>query len=97
MPFSEQFFLSISQTSKAELVRLKSSYVGTIQELREEDNLFNLLDTLFYNIPIGEFGNINPDRKKIDRIAEEGGCKSMTCNEIMKAVDAFAEAIASFV
>lgn len=61
---SEQFFISISESSKVELVRLKSSYVGTIQELKDEENLFNLLEILFYNIPIREFGNINPNRKK---------------------------------
>jgi len=97
LPFSEQYFLSMSKSSQAELIRLKSSYVGTVQELTKEDNLLNLLEILFYNIPIGEFGNINPDRKKIDRIAEEGGCKSMTRNEIIKAVDTFTAAIASSV
>lgn len=92
-PLPEQ--LSILQSSTAEILRLKSSYGGLIHELQTENNVFELLQILFHNIPIGEFGNINLDRGIIDRIAEEGGCKSMTSNEIMKALDTFIEAISS--
>jgi hypothetical protein len=94
VPMSERFY--ISESSVAELARLKSSYVDRVPELKNENNHFEQLKILFYNIPVGEFGNINADRKKIDRIAEQGGCNSMTCNEIMKALDAFTEAAASW-
>lgn len=95
VPLPEQ--VHILQNSVAEILRLKSFYGGAIPELQTEDNVFELLQILFHHIPIGEFGNINPHRRIIDRIVEKGGCKSMTSNEITKALDAFIEAISSSV
>lgn len=90
-PLPEDFH--ISNNSITELARLKSSYVSTVQDLRNVDNQFEQLKILFYNIPIGELGDINPDRNKIDHIAEEGGCTSMTRDEIIQAIDTFTKAI----
>lgn len=91
VPFAKLFH--INKDDKEAVQSLKEKYKSLIPKLRNEDNYFELLKILFYNIPLGSLGEINPDRKLIDKISERGGCESMTYFEILEAVDKFSDAI----
>jgi hypothetical protein len=91
IPFPEKFGISPQNVSK--LKNLKLKYIDTIEGLRSEDNNYELLRILYYGIPVGELGKVNEDRKTIDQIVQDGGCKSMTSNEILKSVDDFFVAV----
>jgi hypothetical protein len=91
IPFPGEFH--IEERNVKAIEELKKSYQDEIVELQDEDNVYNLLRILFYRIPIGELGNMNQDRRKIDKILEAGGCRSMTANEIIAATDEFVAAV----
>jgi hypothetical protein len=91
VPFPEDFH--IAKTNVTKIYELKEKYKETITELHNENNQFNLLRILFYNIPIGELGKLNPDRQEVDEIVEAGGCPSMSPDEILAAIDQFLVAV----
>jgi hypothetical protein len=64
-------------------------YKPLYPDLTNSPNYFERLRGLYYRIPLGEANKVNPDRKKIDRIAEKGGCDSMTIREIGKIMQSF--------
>ena len=91
IPFPER--LHLERTNVEIINQLRYKYKDDIKELEAEVNAYNLLRILFYGVPIGELGSVNPDRKKIDRILEAGGCISMTADEIIVATDEFIVAV----
>ena len=91
IPFPEDFHIVKTNTTK--IYELKEKYKETITELHNENNQFNLLRILFYNISIGELGKLNPDRQEIDKIVEAGGCPSMSPDEVLAAIDQFIVAV----
>ena len=95
VPLPKQFFI---QAADARVLRqLTDVYKASIPLLAKENNQFEQLQLLFYNIPIGSLGQINNDRRLIDKIAEQGGCKSMSREEILTAIDQFAQAVVNSV
>lgn len=85
--------IQIAERDVEDLKRMRFAYQPVIPGLAVEENCFNHLRLLFYGIPIGRMGEIHRDRKKIDEIAERGGCPSMTRGEIFQGVDAFSLAV----
>ncbi|NQV16523.1 hypothetical protein HQ531_13760 [bacterium] len=50
-------------------------------------NRWDQLFALFYRIPFGKVGEVNPERDIIDKITERSGGRSMEPDHIIKAVD----------
>lgn len=88
LPMSELFQISEHDTQNVRI--LAKQYEKSLPQIKGINNLYEQLEFLFYNIPIGNLGSISADRMEIDSIAERGGCRSMTLREIIKAVDDFA-------
>jgi hypothetical protein len=86
-PLPESFKISIENIT--ELESLRNKYQNENPQLRELENPFVLLTNLFYSIPVGEIKNKNPDRTAIDKIAEIGGCDSLSAAEIINVIDEF--------
>lgn len=93
IPLPEKMY--IAEKDVEAIMRLKSKYETSISNLAEEINQWELIKMLFYGIPIGALGFINDDRKEINKIAEQGGCESLTPIEVVGAMDQFALAIVS--
>ncbi|HEX9758121.1 MAG TPA: hypothetical protein VGB26_10010 [Nitrospiria bacterium] len=80
------------ETAKVEyLCRKYGKFIGGLES---EPNYFNRLNLLFKHIPLVVNGEGNPDRTDIDRIAEKGGCKSLTDEEVLAGCDCFLFALA---
>ena len=84
---------------------MPSDDAKTLAELKDRyfpagsapEDVYEQTEKLFYSIPLGPIGQLNPDRKKIDKIAEVNGCKSMSRNEIVMAMDTLIAEIADAV
>lgn len=84
--------LTLPEAHVEHLNKLFEKYAPTSTEV----NGFQRLRDLFYSIPPTPIhnGNLNPDRKEIDKIAEQcGGVESMTCSELIKTIDSFSLAV----
>ncbi|HED01218.1 MAG TPA: hypothetical protein ENN18_12740 [Proteobacteria bacterium] len=57
--------------------------------LPDSENYYMRLRGLYYCIPLAEQNKVNTDRKSIDKIAEKGGCDSMTIQEIIRVIQSF--------
>jgi len=66
---------------------LKEKYSVEFQKLKDYNNNYELTKYLFYNIPIGSIGDINPDRNTIDQLVEKTGVPSFTQTQIIIAID----------
>ena len=91
IPYSE--FFQVTKSDIPLIMKLREAYKASIPSLLTEKNQWNLVRILFYNIPIGKLGAISQDRKQINRIAENGGCTSVSRQEIIEAIDRFTLAV----
>ena len=91
LPYSE--FFHVTKKDIPRIMELKEIYKPSIPELFSEQNQFKLVWILFYNIPIGRLGAIGQDRQQINRIAENGGCRSASRQELVEAIDKFSLAV----
>jgi hypothetical protein len=91
VPYSE--FFHVTKSDIPLIIKLRETYKALIPALVTEKNQWKLVQILFYNIPIGKLGAISQDRKQINRIAENGGCTSVSRQELIEAIDRFTLAV----
>ncbi len=91
IPYSE--FFHVTKSDIPLITKLRETYKASIPALLAEKNEWKLVQILFYNIPIGKLGAISQDRKQINRIAENGGCPSVSRQELIEAMDRFTLAV----
>jgi hypothetical protein len=80
---------SFPQTEMQNVQKLKNKYSSNFNELSKLSNLYSISEFLFYNIPIGSIGKINPDRLLINSIVETCGVKSYDFEKIIDSIDEF--------
>lgn len=51
------------------------------------DNDFELLEHLFYEVPVSFGVAVSPPRREVDRMLEQGGVKSPSVAEVVSWVD----------
>lgn len=85
-------FLLFARQDVSELMKLKAIYQPVVPELAAMQEPGPLLDLLYYNIPVKTMSKINPDRKRINRLAKNYGCRSLSPAELTQAIDRFAMA-----
>jgi hypothetical protein len=82
-----------SQTDVQKLFSLKTKY-SALPGIALEINPYELLNALYYAIPSPHGCAPSEDRKTINKVAERGGCRSMSPDEIIATVDAFSLEVA---
>jgi hypothetical protein len=83
-------FLLFARQDISELMKLKTIYQPVVPELAAMQEPGRMLDILYYNIPVKTMSKINPDRKRINRLAKNYGCRSLSPAELIQAIDRFA-------
>ena len=90
-PYPRDWQLFSDQADKAQ--RLQRIYELRIPGIQGLTNIRRLVDQLFYGIPIGSLGDINPDRRVINEMIDHLGCTSKSRREVEQAIDRFCGAI----
>jgi hypothetical protein len=85
-------FSMFARQDISELMKLKAIYQPVVPELAAMQEPGRLLDLLYYNIPVKTMSKINPDRKRINQLAKNYGCRSLSPAELTQAIDRFAMA-----
>jgi hypothetical protein len=76
VPMPEEFHISSSDGRRLREIQASTGIAEGIE------NHFELLEALFYRFPVTYGGDVTPERKEIDLIAERGGVKSPAVTEI---------------
>lgn len=85
-PLPDAFYIDMGDVD--ELRRIQRKHQGVLPHLAGIDNHFELLNALFYSVPVQVRGE-NLDRKVVDRIAQKGGCESKPARYLVVAIDSF--------
>jgi hypothetical protein len=79
--------IEIEEEQKEKIDELTNKYIDKIKPLSKGNNYYKKLEGIFYNVPLGRIGSLQKDRKRVNEIAEKGGCRSMSLKEIIEAID----------
>lgn len=82
---------SPSEADIKKIEELKKKYENQIPSLKNTSDFYNLLEILYYNVPLYDKNGINTDRRDkvggLDGIIERNGCPSYTIDEIMEIIN----------
>jgi len=92
-PIPESFIVDNEDSMK--INSMYEKYKPLYPNLTDSQNYFERLRGLYYCIPLIEGNRVNNDRQVIDRIAEKGGCDSMTIREIVEVMQSFIIALSN--
>jgi hypothetical protein len=86
---------AVSQDETKGILALQAKYAAALPALVGETNYLEVLGLLFHGIPVMTGGILNSDRRQVDGLVEQLGCKSMTHTEMLAALTAFSAEVAS--